>query len=170
MAKELSEAESVESIAKSIMQTCHADLLTAHFLYVFVEKASKKSGRFVAATIKKASPSETYLFNLHTGNSLDFIMIVALDQWNDMDEATRRATIDHVLCRCVVVVNDDGSRVYNLQEPTIQEFPEILRRHGAYTEALRDFVSVASEFAELLDPMAEDVGQTATVQSGIAEV
>jgi hypothetical protein len=137
MATVYENAEAVESIAQGFIPNYHPDLATAKFRYVFREKAGKKGGKTVLGTVKKAGDLIKFM------TEFDYIMEVALDTWNELDETKRAALVDHLLERCYGEEDEDsGEMRWKTREPDVQEFTSILRRHGAWNEDLVNFVSV----------------------------
>jgi len=139
MAKEYAHAESVESIANQLLPSLHPELATARLGYVFVDKASMKNGHPVRGVVRKVSGVMEFLVEK------DFVIEVALDQWNELSDIQRRALVDHLLERCTGEEDEDnGSMKWKMREPDVHEFTSILRRHGAWNESLAGFVSVAA--------------------------
>ena len=160
MSKLYSLAESVEAVAKTLIPTYHPELATARIIYVFVEKASMKNGRPVLGKAKKVSGALEFLLEA------DFMLEVALDQWNDLTPQQRQALTDHLLERCTGEEDEEDAGAamkWSCREPDVTEFMSILQRHGAWNEALSGFVSVAQRVN--VETLVDDV-----VSVGTAEV
>ncbi len=153
-------AESVEALAKTLIPNYHSELATAKVKYVFVDKASMKNGRPVLGKARKLSGNTEFLLDTN------FIIEVALDQWNDLSQRQRQALVDHLLERCTGEEDEEdagASMKWKCREPDVQEFRTILQRHGAWHEELAGFVSVARRIN--VDAMVEavtEVEQTTT--------
>jgi len=140
MPKTYDHAESVEAIATRILPTYHTELATARIGYIFVDTASKKNGKPVLGKARKVSGALEFLLEK------DFLVEVALDQWNDLSEAQRLALVDHLLECCTGEDPDDGGEYkWKMREPDVREFTTILRRHGAWTNELADLLNVAQQ-------------------------
>lgn len=140
MAQTYEEAQSVESIANKLIGTHHPELAEAKFRYIFKEKCSKKGGKPVLGTVKKMSDLQKFLI---TGEP-DFLMEIPLDVWNELDVSRRTALVDHLLERCTGEEDEQTAEMkWKTREPDVYEFSSILRRHGAWTEDLSNFASVA---------------------------
>lgn len=138
MPKDYSPAESVESIAGGLIPNYHPELLTARIMYVFLSEASKKNGKEVPGTAKKLTGFSEWALEQ------DFVLTVALDVWNTLTENQRMALVDHLLERCTGEEDEEsGEMVWKMRDPDVQEFPNILYRHGAWNENLQGFVSTA---------------------------
>jgi hypothetical protein len=133
-----SDAEIVESLARGLISRFHSELINARIRYLFVPKAFKVKGRTVAAKVSKVSGKWEYL------TDADYLIEVSRPDWNDADIDKRTAILDHVLEHCSVDENEEtGETKFVLRSPEVQEFSTIIRRHGAWTEELADFCSVA---------------------------
>jgi hypothetical protein len=138
MPKLYAKAEAVEQIAMSILPTYHSELATARIEYIFVDKAGSKNGRPVLGKAKRVSGSWEFLVEK------DFLIEVALDQWNELSERKRLALVDHLLESCTGEEDEkDASMKWLVREPEIREFASILHRHGAWTDELVGMVEVA---------------------------
>jgi hypothetical protein len=132
------EADPVKELANRLIGTYHPELATAKIRYLFKEKASKKGGRVVHGTVKKMSDLMNYLIDV------DFLVEVPIDLWNELENQKRVALVDHLLERCTGEEDEQTAEMkWSVREPDVNEFSSILRRHGAWTEELSGFVSVA---------------------------
>ena len=163
MPKLYSSAESVEAVASNLIPMYHPEIATARIKYLFVDKASTKGGRPVNGKVRKISGSLEYLLEC------DFIVEVALDQWNEKSEEQRQALVDHLLERCTGEEDEKtGDMNWTTREPDVSEFTAILRRHGAWNDDLAGFASVAKTVD--IDGMVEDVVASAAVEGVAASV
>lgn len=132
--------ESVRLIAEKLISTYHPELAEAVIRYISKEKASKKGGKPVLGTMKKLSDQMKFLVE---GNP-DFLMEIPLDMWNELDAVKRSALVDHLLERATGEEDEQTATMkWATREPDVHEFSSILRRHGAWTEDLSGFCSVA---------------------------
>ena len=139
MPKEYVDAESVETLAKTILPTFHAELAEAKIKYFFVSEHSMKGGRPIIGKAKKLSGAAQFL-----AGGFDFAIEIALDLWNQMDDAKRRAWLDHLLEYCTGEEDEEsGEMSYKMREPDVKEFATIIARHGAYNDDLVGLVQIA---------------------------
>lgn len=151
-------AEQVEEIAQRLLPTYHPELATARIMYIFVDVASKKNGRPVFGKASRVSGKWEYL----TGQ--DFVIEVALDEWNNLDNRKREALVDHLLENCTGEEDEtNGDMKWKVRTPDIQEFTSILNRHGAWNEELAGLVEVAQRLN--LEARAQEVSDTVEVQN-----
>jgi len=139
MPKVYASAENVENEAKGLIPLYHPELATARFKYVFVDKASVKNGKPVRGKVRRITGVLEFL------TEADFLMEIALDQWNELADTQRKALIDHLLEACTGEEddNDGGAMKWSVREPDVQEFAAILRRHGAWNDDLAAFTTIA---------------------------
>lgn len=155
MPQSYSTAESVETIARTLIPDYHPELASARVLCLFQETASRKNGKVVQGVVKKVSG---VLQHFCEG---DFLLVVALDVWNELDSQRRIALVDHLLERCFGEEDEQtGEMKWIMREPDVHEFSTILKRYGAYTDELAGFLDVARS----LDDVAEEVPVSARVQ------
>lgn len=160
MPKEYTTAESIEAIAQAILPTFHAELATARIQYVFVDKASMKNGRPILGKARKVSGVFEYLLEK------DFLIEIALDQWNPLTDTQRRALVDHLMEYCTGEEDDEeggsGEMVWKMREPDVKEFATILNRHGAWNDALTGFVQVAQRIQ--IDARIQEVADASAAE------
>ncbi len=160
MAKEIMDSESVEAQAKKILELHHADLATARIKYVFVDKASMRGGRPVLGKARKASGVLEHFADA------DFVIEVALDQWNNLEPNQKEALVDHLLEFCMGEEDENtGEMKWLMREPDVKEFSTILRRHGAWHDSLVGFVEIAhsipieDRIREVAEALAQEEAQ-----------
>jgi hypothetical protein len=150
MAKIYSDAETVQTLASSLISTFHPHLAEAKIRYLWVDKGAVKNGRPVFGKVKKCGDDLKFLLDC------DFIITVALDHFNELDGEGRQAALDHLLEHCGGEEDEKtGEMKYAVRSPDVQEFTSILRRHGVWQEGLNDFVTVSKM-------IETDVATTAT--------
>ncbi len=155
MPKVYADAESVEKYAKTLIPQSHPELATARIRYIFVDKASQKNGRPVLGKPRKITGALEFLLEQ------DFLIEIALDQWNEATEAQRMALVDHLLEQCTGEENEeDGAMKWTMREPDVKEFSAILRRHGAWNNDLTVFATVAKQIN--IEEIAEQATQEIT--------
>lgn len=152
MPRTFEEAASVESIAQGLIPNYHAGLHTARILYCFSSDCWTKNGREVMGKVQKFSGLNEYIAER------DFVVLVAMDKWNDLTEAQRTALVDHLLSRCTGEEDDDTGEIkWKLTDPEVQEFTDVLFRHGAWHQSLQDFVRQAKKVT-IEDLVEEEAG------------
>ena len=130
-----------------IVADYHEDLVDARIAlaWCFSWKADV-DGRIVLGQCKKASDLDRELA------AYDFIILLNRTFWSDADvsDAQRRALLDHELCHGALkldpetgepVEDERGRKVYRLRKHDLEEFTDIVERHGLYKRDLEAFAA-----------------------------
>lgn len=152
-------ADEVEEYAKPLISKYHTHLVNCKIAYLFKNKKITLKGREVVATAEKVSPKNKVL------SGYDFIITVSYPKWKELDEAIKHAAIDHELAHCWVEDDEKtGETKIKILPHDVEEFGEIVKRHGLYTVnlvKLGNLVSDKSKVIKLGDPdsdLTEDSG------------
>jgi len=88
----------------------------------------------------------------------DFVLLLNHEAWNKggLNEKQRLALIDHELCHCEVTMdsngepkfNEDGRLVCRIRKHDIEEFQDVVARHGCYTHDLAEFANKSIKDSE----------------------
>jgi len=86
----------------------------------------------------------------------DFVILLNQSAWNDLNDAQRLALLDHQCCHCAAASGKDGRQqedergrlVWRTRKHDIEDFREVIARHGLYTKDLEAFVKAANEARE----------------------
>ncbi len=106
-------------------------------------KAPKRDGRkLVLAKTAKVSPKMQVLMDE------GYVFVITFDDWlwQDLNPAQQRALIDHELCHCGV--DGDG---YYLRQHDVEEFREIIGRHGFWKDDVAQFAKTVQDQLPLFD-------------------
>ena len=128
-------AEEPKEIASSIIKENHqARLGQAPILYLFRKKMKE------AAKASARSPKERAI-SAALGVELDFLIEFDWSTWIVMDEESKEALVDHELTHCAYT--DRGDEIVPTTiEHYIEEFPEIVERHGLWHSRLKKMADV----------------------------
>lgn len=143
--------EMVELVA-TIVEEHHEHLDGMSIAVICRDKAAKRHGRVIYATAGKMSKK----INVFLEKPYSFIIIVALDEWEELEYKQRVALIDHELCHCQV--DEDGKP--KIVGHDLEEFACIIRRHGAWwrkDENVEDPVTQALLFRQGVNVEAPDL-------------
>lgn len=110
-------------------------------------KKSDADGRLWLGQAKKGSDLDRSL------HGFDFVILLNHEAWNGswFTEDMMKALLDHELCHCAVAndsngepkVDEEGRTCYRIRKHDIEEFYEIVARHGQWKEDIRMFVAAA---------------------------
>ena len=178
MAKEYWEAKDVEMLAEeNVIKEWHPDLREFKIAYVFTDDIKIK-GRAIAAKIKKASPLEQFI------SGQQILLIVNYDVWQRVDIPYKLALLDHEFHHVKVFVDKVGRPELVMLDHDIEEFNDVLRRHGAWRNEVKDFLEIAEQLSlplgnasnavhkaaqELKDSIPAGGSMTLTAQPGTPE-
>ena len=132
----------------SLVKQHHEHLLQAHIgLCWNAAWRADKDGLLVLGKCRKASD-----FNREF-SEYDFVILLNEEAWQDLTEAQRLALLDHECCHCEADLDDAGKQkedergrlCWRIRKHSIEEFKEIVTRHGMYKADLADFVKAARE-------------------------
>jgi hypothetical protein len=102
-------------------------------------------GRVVLGKCKKASDLDRELA------AFDFVILLSRRFWRheDVTDAQRTALLDHELCHAALAYDEKGApvedergrKVYRIRKHDIEEFTDIVARHGCYKADLEQFAA-----------------------------
>lgn len=81
-----------------------------------------------------------------------FWIEIAADLWEDLTNAQRIALVDHEICHLHVGETDDGEYEMVIREHDVEEFDEVVRRHGLWTDDLWQLGLTMAGLAEPSEP------------------
>ena len=153
----MSVAHDARAIANELIPEHHPHLLIANILYVFTDQRRKRCDRVRIGSSQKLSSTERFLASGLDGveQGPDFLILIDSVQWAELARPQRRALVDHELCHCALFVQIDedadgvrirptwvrwtidmddpqdyGDRRWGMRGHDIEEFGEVLFRHG----------------------------------------
>lgn len=149
------DAPEVEAIANTLIPLHHRHLASVPVRYIYRSEAASRNGKIVYGTAQKIGGRTAFLVGLdaHVGVETDvgepfFLVEIARDEWDEMSEDKRRALVDHELCHCVVETDKDGLPALKLRGHDLEEFCDIVERHGLWRRDIEDFAKVAAQQLE----------------------
>ena len=142
-------SQEVKAIAGELILEHHKHLSSARIAYLFADRGSKKLGKVLVGKAAKASD-----LIAHFGQ-VDFIIIINRETWDALTLRQRDALVDHELCHCRMTLTKKGETRWWIRSHDVEEFAEVIERHGLWEPDLEKFVK-ASLQAEL--PLAASRG------------
>ena len=148
------ESPGLYKIMRSLIDKHHGHLVGARIVLVWNYGWSEDAdGRLVLGKAKKASDLDAALGEYDFAISLNHEAVNA-KEWS---EAQTKALIDHELCHCDVTKDDAGEvkqdetgrTVYRIRKHDIEEFGEVVARHGLYKSDLVKFAETIREAKKL---------------------
>lgn len=135
-------AREVEQVAQRLVPKYHDMLGNANvrIAYFFRSDIRKKGGKLVFGTTKKIMGLNAALAD---SDEPFFCIVIAHPAWEVLPQKHREALVDHELCHCGVEVDEKGEVKLVLRNHDIQEFSDIVRRYGAWSPDVQDFLKAA---------------------------
>lgn len=133
------DAPDVERIAHKLITEHHKHLADARIKYLGREGAWSVGGKIRWGSAEKCSAKHRHL----TG--YDFIIVVNIDVWEELDEKQQLALVDHELSHCGI--GDNGLCIWSHD---VEDFASVVRRHGLWQEGVRKYAEAAVEASRQL--------------------
>jgi len=84
-------------------------------------------------------------------DTFDFVILLNKEAWPVLKDDQKAALIDHQLCHCQITMDADGKPKYNdrdrlvcrIRKHDVEEFREVVDRHGAWTQDLAKIAKAA---------------------------
>lgn len=137
MAYWIEATEEVVKMAQSLIEMYHPHLTSVNIGFIFRSEPMVSKGRFILGQASKVSDRWRPLLK---DEGLDFVIWVA-EEWKGYSHKKKRALIDHELCHCCV---DEEGRCW-LRGHDIEEFNEIIDRHGLWKDDLKKTAQVMQQ-------------------------
>jgi predicted metallopeptidase len=107
---------------------------------------------FTVARIEKITGLRAWLYSRAPGEQEGWFLIqIVLPNWDAFEARGHVAILDHEICH---IHYSDETDTLGLRPHTVEEFPEIVERHGAYEPGLERFMEALQRGEE--DPSTRD--------------
>jgi len=147
---QMSEREDLYDIMNSLISQHHCHLAEAKIALAWREGwKPDKDGNLHVGQCRKASDLDREL------HDYDFIILLNREVFNGVQFSTdqKTAILDHELCHADVeydeegdlLRNMDGRVCYRIRRHDIEEFHQIVKRHGLWRDGLARFIKAATE-------------------------
>ena len=154
--KRASEAQSIGDF--QVIPKWHKELKPYKVAYVEVPTMNK-NGDPVLARIKIASAMEKHL------SGKDIIMKVNGEAWPTLSDKQRLALIDHEFCH--VTVDEESGNLTNVNHD-LEEFADIVRRHGLWEKGVRIFADQLKQLDLFKAASGDDAAEGGDLEYGRA--
>lgn len=140
-------SQSVIHTAENLIENFHLILKHARICFVFRSEAQKQGDRMILGQCTKVPDKmKPYL-------EYDFLIWISEEDYMKMDDLQREAIIDHELCHC----GGDPLNGWKIRPHDIQEFAEVVERHGIYSRDVRQFTNAIENYKQSGLPGAYEV-------------
>ncbi len=144
----LTHADEPRKIANDMIAEIHQHLKLARIAYVFTTQKRVKCDRIVLGKAQKLSAKLRWLSSglEDMEKGYDFIIEFDANEWKNLTEPQRKALVDHELCHCA-----GGPGQWRVRGHDVEEFQQIIERHGFWKQDLQYFGSAAQQLP-LVEP------------------
>jgi len=157
LAMDRKDFEEVYATMDTLIASHHQHIVDseADIALIWLLKPSYSSGKLIVGKTKIASDEANALIGLTSKKSSGYQFVIYLDAsaWEKFVPDQREALMDHLLCHAVAELEEQSERgnagwKFKLRKHDIEEFTEVVQRHGLYVKDLQDFVEIAKDAAK----------------------
>ena len=155
-------APAVGTMIRTIVEASHPRLAGLRVDAMFSDPPPTSRGKKLAGKVQVVSG----LAALYAGPRMAvgeyyspapfFLLTLHHPRWNGNPEKWRAALIDHLLTCCEAEEDENGVAKLSLRHYDVQEFREVVERHGLWHEGLETFVTKAHELQTVMNLMTDD--------------
>ena len=149
-------APEVEEVARELIREHHPHLAGERIEYLFIEKTPNSGGKELWGRARKITGLQA-LFANRGGLPMEyedypdaargfFVIEVSEEIWENLTIAARRALVDHELTHCAV---DEEKDKLTIRPHFLEEFSQVVHRHGLWRGDVEVFARVSAEQLEL---------------------
>lgn len=147
-------AQEAQTLGAELIPKYHPHLENCRVEYVFNEAAMKSKGKELFARAKKKSGLDAFLFAPPTEDEPKPFFVIEINKqaWDVLNKKQKRALVDHELCHCLW----DVEKGLYMRTHDVEEFSEIIKRHGLWQPDVQHFAEIAAKHVKQLDlPITE---------------
>lgn len=169
-------APEVQKIADALIPKHHDHLnrTDVTIRYIFREPAARSHGRLVYGKARKVGGLSAYLVGLEHAERLEddepvdfFVVEIARNLWLGLSDLQRRALVDHELSHLDVELNESGDRTLAMRGHDLEEFTDVVKRHGLWRPTVAEFAKVAKAAQLTFDIQPGSAGDVLRTGSGL---
>lgn len=173
-------APEVERIGHELISKNHQHLHIngVRVEFLFRDDEPKSGGQAVWGTARKVSGFAAMLANMARDESLSdeeanepfFVITITAIAWDRLNDAQKRALVDHELMHCATEFDDDGELKLSIRAHDFEGFNEEIRRHGPWRENAQMMAAAMETHrsqAGLFDDEIQAVAANGTAANGV---
>jgi len=141
-------------MAEQLIKKHHPELRLARILWLMSNAKKTREGRIRLGVGKKLSPEARFLSSglCSVDDGYDFMITLSDSAWRSLDAKQRLALLDHQLTHCMRkerVNRRSGATSYAWARRghDLEEFVEIVERHGLWSRDVKRLVTVGAQLA-----------------------
>lgn len=156
LAMQRDDFEDVYSVMDQLIASHHEHLVDseADIALIWWLKPSYAAGKLKLGMAAKATDVQNALIGLTSKKSsgYQFVIFLSASAWEKFTPDQREALMDHELCHCFAELEEQNERgnggwKFKLRKHDLEEFGEVVQRHGLWIKDLQDFMEVAKDAA-----------------------
>lgn len=142
-------AQEAQALGEELIPKYHPHLVTVRVEYVFNEAPMKTKGKELLARAKKKSGLDAFLFAPPTEDEPKPFFVIEINKqaWDVLNKKQKRALVDHELCHCLW----DVEKGLYMRTHDVEEFSEIIKRHGLWQPDVQLFAEIAVKHVKQLE-------------------
>lgn len=155
-------APEVAKIGRQLLVKHHDPALRDERIeYLFRSEAAKSNGRTIWGKARKVAGLNAFLANDDPAEGpitedtpeveQFFVIEIAYDVWATLSAKQKIALVDHELSHLKSGMNDKGEIVLSLRAHDLEEFEDVVKRHGLWKKDVEHFAKVAADQLNLLE-------------------
>ncbi len=134
----------LDHLAEEVRMKWHEHLHEAEISFLMTKKPMSRGGRAIAGKAKLSKGLLSFY------SKADFVIIVSAEFWDKADVPKRRALLDHELKHCTYEEDEkSGEKIWMLRGHDIEEFTDVVDRHGLWHDGLKTFGHAVGRQLEL---------------------
>jgi predicted metallopeptidase len=134
----------VEKIVDEVVADHHPHLARARIIVLGKPKAGTRGQSTVVATASRAPKNVAALYKDASGLDVHYLITIGRSAWDELS-AEQKIVIDHKCCHFLGL--DDKGRWALRADHDVEEFHEIIKRHGEKLPALQGVLRIARQMA-----------------------
>ena len=138
--REYMPAEEAQKLAETqVIPKWHQELSDCSICFLLDTENMRAKGKYILAKAQKVPVIWRHL----TGH--DLVIVISGPAWGKATDAQKLALLDHECCHIVREEDDDGVASYVLVGHDIEEFNDVVRRHGKWLADIDLFVEAVQQ-------------------------
>jgi hypothetical protein len=145
-----SKAAEVEDIVRRLIGDHYQELAFNHEVQIicrFETPTREKNGKAILGECRKVSGLNSYLYRTGIDDTPEakpfFLILISEDAWRVLNPDQREALVDHELAHVGADIDDKGNTVFSIKPHDIEEFRDVVARHGMYLADIERFIEAA---------------------------
>lgn len=144
-------APGVAAVGRELVRAHHRHLLGVRIEYLFCDKTPMRAGRELWGQARRISSLSAFLAGKQEEGEMAedfFVIVISAPVWQTLSDEKRVALVDHELAHCFVDEKADGTPALKLVPHDLEEFVQIVERHGLWRDDIKRFHAATAEAAQ----------------------